>query len=519
MTKTSPASPSSATPAVPVTPTGGKGRRPQGDTDKKISSVAARAFSGFRDFFVNIGTEIHEFFIDCRDNILDFLGCFSDSSDFTPLAPRSDKAKAAGGAPKKEPLLTVDGVEASEKKRVSEREKLIGELSALAVAVQIDPTKKNKTLIGLSNPGSSRCYLNASLQTLAVSFGHLMEPQFSTSFKKEEGEADFGGRVLNALAKVEDLDERVKNPLLLKKGEAEEELNKEDATPDSISKALKNLLDIENDLREPEDRALFKQSFLLFLRARAFGTKEQVEKAATIHKNVCFHIKRGHEFLTEPTKQKDAASYFELFHHMFSLHLKQKTSIEELEEVEKKLTGNKYEKKIDSIPFLRLDYHKGATLRKLIARYFGALHDSPFEIASDAGQIKFNRYWEKTRIQGSPPEYVTVHIKRFGSDLKKIQSKIPLGYNPKSHAIDLGIYFPDAPSKKAKDDYDYDIVSLVQHSGEAAAGHYVAYVKVEERWYLLDDQKVEEVAASKVPFDKAYLLTFGLKKATEVKAP
>jgi ubiquitin carboxyl-terminal hydrolase 22/27/51 len=47
-------------------------------------------------------------------------------------------------------------------------------------------------------------------------------------------------------------------------------------------------------------------------------------------------------------------------------------------------------------------------------------------------------------------------------------------------------------------DHVYDLFGVVVHKGTMDSGHYVAYVRVVDQWFLCDDAQVFEVAADEV---------------------
>jgi hypothetical protein len=55
----------------------------------------------------------------------------------------------------------------------------------------------------------------------------------------------------------------------------------------------------------------------------------------------------------------------------------------------------------------------------------------------------------------------------------------------------------------------YDLYAVVVHQGTGANfGHYVAYTKHQEEWWLLDDDRITKVPSESVAKSKAYLLFY-----------
>jgi ubiquitin carboxyl-terminal hydrolase 22/27/51 len=57
----------------------------------------------------------------------------------------------------------------------------------------------------------------------------------------------------------------------------------------------------------------------------------------------------------------------------------------------------------------------------------------------------------------------------------------------------------------------YSIFSIVIHCGKnIQAGHYVSIIKRKEKWYMCDDDEVEEMNENDVEAKNAYLLFYRL---------
>ncbi|HEX2578884.1 MAG TPA: ubiquitin carboxyl-terminal hydrolase family protein [Rhabdochlamydiaceae bacterium] len=82
-------------------------------------------------------------------------------------------------------------------------------------------------------------------------------------------------------------------------------------------------------------------------------------------------------------------------------------------------------------------------------------------------------------IGDTPPEFLTLHLKRFAADRSKIQSQITL---PKDNKLTVIVDGKDV---------NYEIHAVEVHQGSSlAGGHYFAYIKKESGWVKADDSHV-----------------------------
>ena len=54
----------------------------------------------------------------------------------------------------------------------------------------------------------------------------------------------------------------------------------------------------------------------------------------------------------------------------------------------------------------------------------------------------------------------------------------------------------------------YKLYGVVNHMGSLGGGHYTAYARSGDQWYLFDDSRVEAVEAQKIVSSDAYLLFY-----------
>ena len=63
----------------------------------------------------------------------------------------------------------------------------------------------------------------------------------------------------------------------------------------------------------------------------------------------------------------------------------------------------------------------------------------------------------------------------------------------------------------------YDAFAVVCHRGSCSGGHYVSYVRREDRWFLADDALITEVPSTVVENCMAYMVFYRLRhRACEV---
>lgn len=97
------------------------------------------------------------------------------------------------------------------------------------------------------------------------------------------------------------------------------------------------------------------------------------------------------------------------------------------------------------------------------------------------------------------PKYLTFTLKRFFSyDMGR-------DVNSKNETF---VSFPlenfQIDSKPVK----YNLFAVINHLGTMSAGHYYCFIKIEEKWFIFNDRKVEEIDESKVITNRAYILIY-----------
>ena len=61
-------------------------------------------------------------------------------------------------------------------------------------------------------------------------------------------------------------------------------------------------------------------------------------------------------------------------------------------------------------------------------------------------------------------------------------------------------------------DKDYELRSIVYHSGNTSGGHYINIVKNNDKWYICNDSNISEVSNIDEFLKKGYIYLFVKKK-------
>ena len=85
------------------------------------------------------------------------------------------------------------------------------------------------------------------------------------------------------------------------------------------------------------------------------------------------------------------------------------------------------------------------------------------------------------------PNILVFHLKRFSfPSMKKIKGKVKY-----STLMDMQKYSKNGPLES--EDTTYELFALTVHIGSLNQGHYVAYTKRNGKWFLFNDEEVEQV--------------------------
>uniref|UniRef100_A0A0N5A1M1 Ubiquitin carboxyl-terminal hydrolase n=1 Tax=Parastrongyloides trichosuri TaxID=131310 RepID=A0A0N5A1M1_PARTI len=116
---------------------------------------------------------------------------------------------------------------------------------------------------------------------------------------------------------------------------------------------------------------------------------------------------------------------------------------------------------------------------------------------------KTQRIWEL-------PDILVIHKKRFAYvDGKCDKNNIYVDFQ--LNAFDMSPYIHE--KNIANIEMLYDLYAIVNHRGSLNSGHYTSFVKLENEWFLCDDDIVSPVySEDELKSDKAFMLYYRLKK-------
>lgn len=107
---------------------------------------------------------------------------------------------------------------------------------------------------------------------------------------------------------------------------------------------------------------------------------------------------------------------------------------------------------------------------------------------------------KKNILFWSLPKILLIDLKRFNNNNRKLQQLLnfPLSINLSKYVIG---YNPEQ--------YVYDLIGILNHSGGVSGGHYTSFVKENEQWYLCNDTNVIKINdESQLITPKAYCLFY-----------
>jgi len=117
--------------------------------------------------------------------------------------------------------------------------------------------------------------------------------------------------------------------------------------------------------------------------------------------------------------------------------------------------------------------------------------ESAYDCARCFTAVRAYRHSNLSRVS----KILSVQLKRFGNNMEKISKHIQFD---EYLTVPVGNEF-----KRAR------LLAVIVHSGERIdSGHYYAYTRINDNWFLNNDTHVTNVSCSQVANDQAYILMF-----------
>ena len=105
------------------------------------------------------------------------------------------------------------------------------------------------------------------------------------------------------------------------------------------------------------------------------------------------------------------------------------------------------------------------------------------------------------------PDYLIIQLKRWNQNLKKNQRIIHYNMN----TLDLDPYLHD--SSPFKQNSNYSLFGIINHSGNVFGGHYFSFIKnFNNNWYEFNDTTVKEIHITKLLSNKNYCFIYRRNK-------
>jgi ubiquitin C-terminal hydrolase len=100
------------------------------------------------------------------------------------------------------------------------------------------------------------------------------------------------------------------------------------------------------------------------------------------------------------------------------------------------------------------------------------------------------------------PDVLTFHLKRFTYPIpKKIKGRCTY-----PAVLNMAEFSPEA--SEVDDSLKYELFGLTVHLGSLEMGHYIAYTKRYNKWYLFNDEHSHQVNESEALNQEVYLLFY-----------
>ncbi|EAR96319.2 ubiquitin carboxy-terminal hydrolase (macronuclear) [Tetrahymena thermophila SB210] len=114
-----------------------------------------------------------------------------------------------------------------------------------------------------------------------------------------------------------------------------------------------------------------------------------------------------------------------------------------------------------------------------------------------------NNKAKKQVLISKTPYILTLHLKRFKIYPKKRKITDFIKYPIQNLSIKQYV-----KNSSTSGGYYYNLIGIIVHSGSQDSGHYISYVKRENRWFCCDDGKYQEVSEKTVIKQEVYLLFY-----------
>ena len=149
-------------------------------------------------------------------------------------------------------------------------------------------------------------------------------------------------------------------------------------------------------------------------------------------------------------------------------------------------------------PFTQLDLPLAKSVSHALEEFIQREPLSPAFVCPGCGRVQGSS--RKISLQRCPPALILT-LKRFQSHPQPEKLNQYVAFHKK---LDLAKYCA-GPS------HIYQLQSVLVHSGDLEAGHYVAYCKRSHSWYLFNDALVQGVKLKEVLLQQAYVLVYSLE--------
>lgn len=214
------------------------------------------------------------------------------------------------------------------------------------------------------------------------------------------------------------------------------------------------------------------------------------------------------DFSGNITEQKDAAVLLELLLDLLNLRFPLQ-SILNGDYFDRGLgKKNTFERAMaDSASLLSVEMRQGHSFQELIDGYFASedhvddiknIYRHEYETVEGESYASLLSSWSRRLALDSEqlPFLLPIQLKRFAFTSRgavKISDKVPF---PEDDLFEIcGV--------------KYRLRAVVSHLGRSVSGgHYISYIRQEERWFVCDDRDVYEVDSEEVPRDRGYCFLF-----------